>query len=161
VSICSVTLGRYCTPCPTYRVDTTYLATSWPNGDKFPFGPAVYLFRQLAVRQVLTHDAYVPSSKILSIVTCSGRHRPWSFGPGTKGFRLAVYPLSPLARRLPVLPPREYSRGGRGGELAEGFDSQSPAVGQHSLPSTLGVGVDEQRCSSHLVGHTVVQGSSN
>jgi len=41
------------------------------------------------------------------------------------------------------------------------FDSQSPAVGQYSLPFTWGVGVDEQYCSSHLIGHTVVQGSSN
>ena len=41
-SVCPffVTLGRYCTPCLTYRVDTTYLATTWPNGDNFPFGPA-------------------------------------------------------------------------------------------------------------------------
>jgi hypothetical protein len=29
----SVTLGRHYTPCPSYRVDTTYLATTWPNGD--------------------------------------------------------------------------------------------------------------------------------
>ncbi len=57
---------RYFAPCPSYRVDTTYESTTWPNGDKFPFGPAVCLSRQLAVRQVATHDAYVPSSKILS-----------------------------------------------------------------------------------------------
>ena len=83
-SVCpfSVTLGRYFTPCPSYRVDTTYESTAWPNGDKFPFGPAVCLSGQLAVRQVATHDAYVPSSKILSIATCSGHRR----------FRLAAYP---------------------------------------------------------------------
>jgi hypothetical protein len=98
-SVCpfSVTLGRYFAPCPSYRVDTTYESITWPNGDKFPFGPVVCPSRQLAVRQVATHDTYVPSSKILSIVTCSGRCR----------FRLAAYPLLSLALRrlMTSLPP--------------------------------------------------------
>jgi len=56
--------------------------TTWPNGDVSLLG-----LRVTAVSQVLTHDAYVPSSKILTIATCSRRHR----------LRLAVYPLSALA----------------------------------------------------------------
>jgi hypothetical protein len=34
-SVCpfSVTLGRHCTPRPSYRVNTTYAHTTWPNGD--------------------------------------------------------------------------------------------------------------------------------
>jgi hypothetical protein len=47
--------------------------------DQFPFW--AYLS---AVWQVSSHDAYVPSSRILSITTCLGRHH----------FRLVVYPLS-------------------------------------------------------------------
>jgi hypothetical protein len=82
-----VALGRYCTPCPTHRVDTIYCATKRPNGDKFPFGPAVCLSRQLAVRQVRDHDASTIPSLSLSIATCLGRHH----------FRLVVYPLFPLA----------------------------------------------------------------
>ena len=41
-SVCpfSVTLGRHCTPRPSYRVNTTYPATAWPNGDVSLFGPA-------------------------------------------------------------------------------------------------------------------------
>jgi hypothetical protein len=78
----SVTLGRHCTPRPSYRVNTTYPHTTWPNGDVSLLG-----LRITAVSQVPTHDAYVPSSKILTIATCSRRHR----------FRLAVYPLSALA----------------------------------------------------------------
>ena len=80
----SVTLGRYFAPCPSYRVDTTYESTTWPNGDKLPFGPASQL-----VLQVLCNDAYVPSSKILSIVTCLGR----------RCFRLTAYSLFALASR--------------------------------------------------------------
>ena len=54
-------------PCPTYRMEAAYSKTMQPNGDKFPFGPASQL-----VLQVLCNDAYVPSSKILPIVTCLG-----------------------------------------------------------------------------------------
>ena len=82
----SVALGRHCTPRPSYRVNTTYAHTTWPNGDVSLLGLPSACW-QLAVRQVLTHDACVPSSKILTIATRSRRRR----------FRLAVYPLSPLA----------------------------------------------------------------
>jgi len=65
--------------------------TTWPNGDVSLLG-----LRVTAVSQVLTHDAYVPSSKILTLATFSRRHR----------LRLAVYPLSALAlRRLIASPP--------------------------------------------------------
>jgi hypothetical protein len=39
-SVCpfSVTLGWYYTPCPTYRVKTTYRFNMWPNGDNSLFG---------------------------------------------------------------------------------------------------------------------------
>ena len=40
------------------------------------------------------------------------------------------------------------------------FDSQSPAVGQHSLPIHLGGGSWRVH-SPHPLGHTVIQGSSN
>ena len=63
-----------------YHVPHYYVA-EWRH---FPFGPAYQ-----PVWQVLTHDAYASSSKILSLVTCLGRHRS----------RLAVYSLSALALR--------------------------------------------------------------
>jgi hypothetical protein len=40
----SVTLGRHCTPRPSYRVDTTYAHTTWPNRDVSLFGPAFCLY---------------------------------------------------------------------------------------------------------------------
>ena len=69
-SVCpfSVTVGRCSTPRPSYRVNTTYAHTTWPNGDVSLLG-----LRMTAVSQVLTHDAYASSSKILPIVTCLGR----------------------------------------------------------------------------------------
>ena len=52
--------------------------------ETFPFlGLPVSVLPTSAVWQVLTHDAYVPSSNILTLDTRSRRHRPWSFGPGT------------------------------------------------------------------------------
>ena len=33
-----VALGRYYTPCPTYRMETIYGCTKWPNGDKSLLG---------------------------------------------------------------------------------------------------------------------------
>ena len=36
----SVALGRHCTPRPSYRVNTTYAHTTWPNGGVSLFGPA-------------------------------------------------------------------------------------------------------------------------
>ena len=47
-----------------------YYVAEW---GRFPFGPAVCPIRQVAVRQVITHDAYVPLSNILSLVTGLGR----------------------------------------------------------------------------------------
>jgi len=60
-----------------YHVRRYYVA-EWGH---FPFGPAYQ-----PVWQVLTHDAYASSSKILSMVTCSGRRHFW----------LALIPFSPL-----------------------------------------------------------------
>jgi len=100
-SVCpfSVTVGRHCTPRPSYRVDTTYPAILRGRMEAFPFWACVLSVRgqASAVSQVLTHDACVPSSKILTIATCSRCRR----------FRLAVYPLSPLAHRrlIVTLPP--------------------------------------------------------
>jgi len=100
-SVCpfSVTLGRHCTPRPSYRVITTYAPhITWPSGDVSLLGLPVSASQTLAVWQVLTHDAYVPSSNILTLVTRSRYHR----------FRLAAYtctarkcmcPLSTLALR--------------------------------------------------------------
>jgi hypothetical protein len=85
----SVVLGRYSTPgllgWTPRRVYTWHL-------EPIPFWACLS-----AVWQVSIHDAYVPSSKILSITTCLGRHR----------FRLAVYPLPTLALRrlMTSLPP--------------------------------------------------------
>ncbi len=71
--------------------------TTWPNGDVSLLGLPLSVLQTSAVWQVLTHDAYVPLSKILTLATCSRRRR----------FRLAVYPLSTLARRrlIAILPP--------------------------------------------------------
>jgi hypothetical protein len=63
----SVTVGRHSTPRPSHRGDTMCLNITWPNGDVSRLG------LPLAVRQVINHDAYVPSSNILSRVTCWGR----------------------------------------------------------------------------------------
>ena len=94
-----VALGRYYTPCPTYRMETIYGCTKWPNGDNSLLGLPIN-----QVWQVPTHDAYAPSSKILSIATCSGRRHFW----------LALIPFSPLHSDV-VQPPVA--------------DDQSPAVG--------------------------------
>jgi len=95
----SVTVGRHCTPRPSYRVNTTHPAILRGRMETFPFWACVLSVRRQAsaVSQVLTHDACVPSSKILTVATRSRRRR----------FRLAVYPLSPLARRrsIAILPP--------------------------------------------------------
>jgi hypothetical protein len=100
-SVCpfSVAVGRHCTPRLSYRVGTTCSAVSRGRMETFPIWACVlFVHRQrAAISQILTHDACVPSSKILTIATCSRRHRS----------RLAVYPLSPLALRrlMASLPP--------------------------------------------------------
>ena len=65
----SVTLGRHCAPRPSYRVNTTYPAILRGRMETFPFlGLRLSVRRQAsAVSQVLTHDACVPSSKILTM----------------------------------------------------------------------------------------------
>jgi hypothetical protein len=45
-----------------------YQVITWPNGDISLLGLPIS-----QIWQVLTDDAYTPSSKILSITTCSGR----------------------------------------------------------------------------------------
>ena len=60
----SVALGRCYTPCPTYRVDTIHIWTEWPNGDKFPFGPAYQPFGRFAIT-TLTHLRHPVHSHLL------------------------------------------------------------------------------------------------
>ena len=100
-SVCpfSVTLGRHCTPHPSYRVEYPRITLVRGRMEMFPFWACVLSVRRQAsaISQVPTHDVCAPLSRILTIVTCSRRHRT----------RLAVYPLSPLALRrlIAVLPP--------------------------------------------------------
>jgi hypothetical protein len=91
-SVCSfsVALGRHCTPRPSYRVNTTYPAILRGRMETVPYLGLRPVCRQAsAVSQVLTHDACMPSSRILTIATCSRCRRT----------RLAAYPLSVLALR--------------------------------------------------------------
>jgi hypothetical protein len=93
------------------------------GGDKFPFGPAYQPFWQVEF-----YDAYVPSSNILSIVTCLGRSP------------LSASSLSPFSPCTPT------------------FDNQSPAVGECCHSSTWRVGVDTvSQAVSHPHVHTVIK----
>ena len=104
-SVCpfSVTLGRHCTPRPSYRVNTTYANTTWPNGDVSPFGPACY-----------SRFAGSISRRLRAFVENPDHSHPFEASP------LSASSLSPFCPCTPT------------------FDSQSLAVGQHSLPSTWG-----------------------
>ena len=86
-----VTLGWHSTPCPSYVSGETHvLAYAVAEWGHVPFGPAYVCFTKLQpLWQVLTHDAYVPSSNILSIVTCLRRRH----------LRLVAYPLLTRALR--------------------------------------------------------------
>ena len=44
-----VALGRYYTPCPTYRMETIYGCIKWPNGNKSLLGPACQPFGRFIV----------------------------------------------------------------------------------------------------------------
>ena len=119
-SVCpfSVTTGRHCTPCPSYRVDALVTLKPGPNGDISLLGLPVRGVRPNAPTLAgsvqrrcapTTLQAYL---RLLPIVTRLGRSP------------LSASRLSPFRPCTPT------------------FDDQSPPVGRCRLPSTWGAGVD-------------------
>ena len=128
------TNGAHCkfgTPRPAHRANTTYLATTWPNGDVSLLG-----LRSVCPRTGISRFAGSNSRRLRAFVENPDLGHLFEASP------LAASSLSPFCPCTPT------------------FDSRSPAVGQHSLPITWGVGVGELH-SPHLLGHTVIQGSSD
>jgi hypothetical protein len=80
----SVTLGRHCTPRPSYRVDTTYPHTTWPNGDVSLFGPACY-----------SHFAGSNSRRLRAFVENPDHSHPFEASPHLASSLSPVTPCTP------------------------------------------------------------------
>ena len=73
-SVCpfSVTVGRHSTPRPSHRVDTTYLKTTWPNGDVSRSGLPVSRSAGYESRRLRAFVEHPVRSHLLGAVTASG-----------------------------------------------------------------------------------------